>query len=102
MLHIVGCAQKGMVEKIVLDADMDGVTYDSLYNTLRLTMVATKALVQKCKRIVEIKGKLYHEDAFVDWDDGAKQMCLIMEKLMQKNNVMSARTGQPVSHRFLG
>lgn len=49
-------------------------------------MVATKALVKKCKRIVEIKGKLYHEDAFVDWDDGAKQMCLIMEKLMQKNN----------------
>ena len=78
--------QIAMVEKIVLDADMDGVTYDSLYNTLRLTMVATKALVQKCKRIVEIKGKLYHEDAFVDWDDGAKQMCLIMEKLMQKNN----------------
>lgn len=78
--------QIARVEKIVLDADMDGVTYDSLYNTLRLTMVATKALVQKCKRIVEIKGKLYHEDAFVDWDDGAKQMCLIMEKLMQKNN----------------
>lgn len=74
------------VEKIVLDADMKGVTYDSLYNTLELTMVATKALVQKCNRIVEIKGKLYHEDAFVDWDDGAKQMFLIMEKLMQKNN----------------
>lgn len=74
------------VEKIVLDADMNGVTYDSLYNTLGMTMVAAKAFVQKCKRIVEIKGKLYHEDAFVDWDDGAKQMCLIMEKLMQKNN----------------
>ena len=78
--------QIAKVEKIVLDADMEGVTYDSLYNSLRLTMVATKALVQKCKRIVEIKGKLYHENAFVDWDDGAKQMCLIMEKLMQKNN----------------
>ncbi len=74
------------VEKIVLNADMNGVTYDSLYNALRLTMVATKALVQQCKRIVEIKGKLYHEDAFVDWDDGAKLMCLIVEKLMQKNN----------------
>lgn len=78
--------QIAKVEKIVLDADMNGVTYDSLYNVLRLTMVATKALVQKCKRIVEIKGKLYHEDAFIDWDDGAKQMCLITEKLMQKNN----------------
>lgn len=78
--------QIAKVEKIVLGADMNGVTYDSLYNTLRLTMMATKALVQQCKRIVEIKGKLYHEDAFVDWNDGAKQICLIMEKLMQKNN----------------
>lgn len=74
------------VEKIVLDADMNGVTYDSLYSTLRLTMVATKTFVQKCKRIVEIKGKLYHENAFVDWDDGTKHICLIMKKLMQKNN----------------
>ena len=65
---------------------MNGVNCDSLYNSLGLTMVATKALVQKCKRIVEIKGKLYHEDTFIDWDDGAKLMCLIMEKLMQKNN----------------
>lgn len=78
--------QIAKVEKIVLDADLDGVTYDCLYNTLGMTMVATKALIQQCKRIVEIKGKLYHEDAFVDWNDGAKQICLIMEKLMKKNN----------------
>lgn len=78
--------QIAKAEKIVLDADMNGVTYDGLCNTLSLTMVATKALVQQCKHIVEIKGKLYHEDAFVDWNDGAKQICLIMEKLMQKNN----------------
>jgi hypothetical protein len=82
----VDSEQIAKVEKIVLDADMNGITYDSLYNTLRLTVAATKALVQKCKRIVEIQNRLYHEDAFVDWDDGAKQMCLIMEKLMQKNN----------------
>lgn len=74
------------IEKIVLDADMNGVTYDSLHNALGLTIVATKAFVQQCKCIVEIKGKLYHEDAFVDWNDGAKQICLIIEKLMQKNN----------------
>lgn len=73
-------------ERVVLEGDMSGVTYDSLCNTLGLTMVATKALVQQCKRIVEIKSTLYHEDAFVDWLDGAKQMSLITEKLMQKNN----------------
>ena len=73
-------------EKIVLDADMNGITCGSLCNVLSLPMVATKTLIQQCKRVVEIKGKLYHEDAFVDWDDGAKQMCLILDKLMQKNN----------------
>ena len=74
------------IEKIVLNADMSGTTYDCLSQTLNLTMVATKTLVQQCKHIVEIKGRLYHEKAFVDWDDGANQMCLIIEKLMQKNN----------------
>ena len=74
------------IEKIVLDADLSGVTYDDLYNTLNMPMVAIKGLVWRCRHIVEIKGKLYHEDAFVDWDDGAKQLSLIMEKLMQKNN----------------
>ena len=78
--------QIARIEKIVFDADMTGVTYDALYEILNMTMVAIKALVQKSKHIVEIKGKLYHENAFVDWDDGAKQMCRIMEKLMQKNN----------------
>ena len=78
--------QIARIEKIVFDADMTGVTYDALYETLNMTMVAIKALVRKSKHIVEIKGKLYHENAFVDWDDGAKQMCRIMEKLMQKNN----------------
>ncbi|MCD7827863.1 MAG: hypothetical protein LUG85_04940 [Clostridiales bacterium] len=78
--------QIAKAEKIVLDADMNGVTYDSLQSTLGLTMVATKALVRRCKRIAEINDKLYHEDAFVDWDEGAKQMHIILEKLMQKNN----------------
>lgn len=74
------------VEKIVLDADTNGVTCDGLYNILGLTMTATKTLVQKCKRVVEIKGTLYHEEAFADWNDGAKRICRIMEKLMQINN----------------
>ena len=78
-----------LIEKaseIVLKADMNGITYDCLSQTLHLTMAATQALVRQCKHIVEIKGKLYHENAFVDWDDGANQMCLIIEKLMRKNN----------------
>lgn len=78
--------QVAKVEKIVLEADMSGVTYDSLCNALGLTMVATKTLVQQCKRILEVKGRLYHEESFIDWDDGARQMCYITEKLMLKNN----------------
>lgn len=74
------------VEKLVLVADMNGITYDELYSALRTSMVAVKSLVANLKIVVEIKGRLYHEDAFIDWDDGAKQLCTITKKLMQKNN----------------
>ena len=33
-----------------------------------------------------MKGKLIHEDAFIDWEDGADQLESIIEKLMQKNS----------------
>lgn len=73
-------------EQLVLDADMNGTTYDELRDNLHSTLAIVKALIQKCKHVVEIKGRLYHEEAFVDWDDGAAQMRTIIEKLMQKNN----------------
>lgn len=74
------------VEKILRQADTNGMTYDDLRIALNQTIKKTEAIVRQCKTAVEIKGKLYHEEAFADWDDGAKRICRIMEKLMQINN----------------
>lgn len=74
------------IEKFVLKADLNGVSYDDVKNEMRITMVATKQLVWHAKHIVDIKGRLYHEDSFIDWDDGANQLEGIIDKLMQKNN----------------
>ena len=74
------------MQQIVLRADMDGLSYDDLKESLQITMVMTKQLVAQSVKIVDIKGMLIHEDAFIDWEDGADALEAIIEKLMQKNN----------------
>ena len=74
------------MEQIVLRADMDGMSYDDLKDTLQITMVLTKQLVAQSTKIVDIKGVLIHEEAFIDWEDGAEALESIIDKLMQKNN----------------
>lgn len=73
-------------EKVVFDADLDGISYDDLRDELDITAVGTKKYVSISEAIVEIKNKLYHKDAIIDWDDGAECLDGILEKLMQKNN----------------
>lgn len=73
-------------EKIVLAADIDGISMENLYSQLRTTMIATKQAVADSPRIVSVAGKLIHEEAFVDWEDGANQMEKILDKLLAKNN----------------
>lgn len=74
------------VEEAVLEADMDGMSFDALSNTLWISMSWTKELVTKSKRVVDVDGKLIHEDAFIDWEDGADELEGIIDKLMHKNN----------------
>lgn len=76
----------GKMEQIVLRADMDGMSYEDLKDTMQITMVLTKQLVAQSSKIVDIKGVLIHEEAFIDWEDGADALEDIIEKLMQKNN----------------
>ena len=82
----------GKMEQIVLRADMDGMSYDDLKDTLQITMVLTKQLVAQSTKIVDIKGVLFHEEAFVDWEDGADALESIIENLMQKNNGYTSST----------
>ena len=74
------------MEQIVLRADMNGLTYDNLKDSLQIPLTQTKQLVAKSTKIVEIKGMLFHKEAFIDWDEGADELEEIIEKLMQKNS----------------
>lgn len=74
------------MESIVMQADMEGLSFDELRGKLRETTAETRRLVALAKHIVDIKGRLYHEDTLVDWAEGADQLEAIMDKLMKKNN----------------
>ena len=73
------------MEKITLEADLQGISFDDLKNEMGISMKATRRLAKLAKHLVEIKGMLYHEKAFVDWDEGVQQLETILDKLMQKN-----------------
>ena len=74
------------LEKYVLKADMNGVSYDDIKDEMHTTMVETKQNVLRAKHIVDVKGRLFHEDSFIDWKDGANQLESIINKLMLRNN----------------
>lgn len=74
------------MEELLLNADLEGMGYDELKDSLRISMAQTKQIVAESKRVVDVKGKLFHEDAFIDWKDGADALEEIIEKLFLKNN----------------
>lgn len=74
------------LEDLALAADMQGITYDEARNAMHVTMVATKQAAADAEHIIDIKGRLFHEEAFIDWKDGADQLEGIIDKLMQKNS----------------
>lgn len=74
------------LEELTLARDMQGITYDEARDAMHVTMVATKQAAANAEHIVDIKGRLFHEDAFIDWEDGADQLEDIIDKLMQKNS----------------
>lgn len=74
------------LEEIVLKADMEGLSYEDVRDAMNVTMVLAKQLVSKSVKVVDLKGRLIHEDALIDWEDGADCLEEILDKLMQKNN----------------
>lgn len=74
------------VEKVVLDADLDGIALSDLYGEIHASDYSIREAVSASSKIASLAGKLYHEDAFVDWDDGASQMEQLLEKLMERND----------------
>lgn len=75
------------VEKLVLAADIDGLTLDQLYTQIpNVTMVALKQVRDTSPKLVDMGDKLVHVEAFVDWDEAAEKLHDILEKLFTKNN----------------
>lgn len=72
-------------EQIILGADIHGISPETLKAVSGLTMRAINQLVAKSMHIIDMDGKLIHQDAFVDWEVGADQLYDILTKLMQKN-----------------
>lgn len=73
------------INELLLTADLNGMKVDALRDALATTAVETRRLLGLAAHAVEIQGTFYHEDAFVDWEEGADQLASIIDKLMKKN-----------------
>ena len=76
----------GKAEQIVKKADLDGISFEELSEELRATMVSTRRTVAAARHIVQLGDKLIHDEAFVDWEEGADQLERILEKLLARND----------------
>lgn len=77
--------QKSEIEKVVLAAGIEGTSCDNLKNSTGIPEFTIRKLASEMDDIVEIKDKLIHKDAFVDFDEGAEALEQIIDKLMEKH-----------------
>ena len=75
-----------IIEQYVLATDLQGASFDDIKKHTQTTMLDVKRAVVGSMLLVEVKGRVIHKEAFVDWEEGANQLENIMEKLMKKNN----------------
>ena len=73
-------------EDYLLSCDLNGASYDDLQRKLKQTMVGVKEAVAASPHIIELNQRLYHEDVFVDFEEGADMIESILDKLLKKNN----------------
>lgn len=79
-------------EQYLRTRDLDGVPYEDLQTQLGWSGPYTKTVVSQSHHIIEMNKRLYHEDAFVDFEDGATALAEILEKLFNKNNGITTAT----------
>ena len=73
-------------EALVLKADIDGMSIDELSQRLGTTKTAAKDAVAASNHLATLCERLYHDEAFVDWEEGANQLEQILEKLLIRND----------------
>ena len=69
-----------------------GAFYDELQGVLNHTMVGTKEAVALSPHIIELNHRLYHEENFSYFEEGADTIEGILEKLLKKNNGIASAT----------
>ena len=73
-------------EALVLKADIDGMGIEELSQRLGTTKTAAKDAVAASNHLATLCERLYHDEAFVDWEEGANQLEQILEKLLLRND----------------
>ena len=73
-------------EALVLKADLNGMSIDELSQGLGTTKTATKDTVAASNRLMTLCERIYHDEAFVDWEEGANRLEQILEKLLIRND----------------
>ena len=73
-------------ESMVLNADLDGMSIEQLATDLGTTMIAAKQTVAASSRLLTLCGRVYHCEAFVDWEEGANTLEQILERLLTRND----------------
>lgn len=82
----ISAALTQAAENYLLQCDLKGVTYDELQSKLHYTMAGTKEIVAQSSHIIEMNRKLYHEEALVDFEEGADTLESVLDKLLKKND----------------
>lgn len=82
----VSVVEKETVEKVVLLSDLEGISLESLAKKLNTSVLSIKDTVTESDKILDISGRLVHEDSLIDWEDAQEKIDSIITKLMEKNN----------------
>lgn len=73
------------IEELVRTAGIGGLSAAELAARLQGTVTAVKREAKKNIRLVELKERFVHRDAFSDYEEGATGLSKILVKLLEKN-----------------
>ena len=80
-------------EELVLSADLEGMTENELYRSLNAKISDVKNAIASSRHIVLMNNRLRHDEAFVDWEEGAQQLEAILTKLLK--HAKKSQTASP-------
>ena len=82
----VGLDNLKKAEAYIGEKELDGASYSDLQSKLKCKMVLAKEIVVQSRHIIEMNQRLYLDEAFVDFEDGADAIEAILDKLFKQNS----------------